>query len=203
MREYYEARAGEYDDWWLGTGLFAQGERPGWFEEVLGVASVLASLPAARTLDVACGTGFLTKFLHGEVTGLDQSESMLRLAASRAPNARFMQGDAFELPFAPAAFDRLVTGHFYGHLEEGDRSRFLAESRRVATELIVVDAAVRDGVPATSRQDRVLSDGSRWQVYKRYFEPDLLLQEIGGGDVLFAGRWFVIVRKAASASREA
>jgi hypothetical protein len=105
-----------------------------------------------------------------------------------------MQGDAFELPFPPAAFDRLVTAHFYGHLDEGDRSRFLAESRRVATELIVVDAAVRDGVPATSRQDRVLSDGSRWQVYKRYFEPDLLLREVGGGDVLFAGRWFVVVR---------
>src|ERR1017187_9191926 len=107
MRECYEARAGENDDWWLGTGLFAQRERPGWFEEVLGVASVLASLPAARTLDVACGTGFLTKFLHGEVTGLDQSESILRLAAWRAPNARFMQGDAFELPFPPAPSDRL------------------------------------------------------------------------------------------------
>jgi SAM-dependent methyltransferase len=202
MREYYEARAGEYDDWWLGTGLFARRERPGWFEEVLRVAGALASLPAARTLDVACGTGFLTKFLHGEVTGLDQSESMLRLAASRAPNARFIQGDAFELPFSPATFDRLVAGHFYGHLEEKDRSRFLAESRRVATEIILVDAAARDGVPATSRQDRVLGNGSRWRVYKRYFEPDLLLHEIGGGDVLFAGRWFVIVRKPHLSSTE-
>lgn len=194
MREYYEARAVEYDDWWQGKGLFSQRERPGWFEEVLAVASVLTSLPAARTLDVACGTGFLTKFLHGAVTGLDQSESMLRLAASRAPNARFVQGDAFELPFPPAAFDRLVAGHFYGHLEETDRRRFLAESRRVASELIVVDAALRDGVPATSWQDRVLSDGSRWQIYKRYFDPDLLLQEMGGGDVLLAGRWFVAIR---------
>ncbi|HXX39967.1 MAG TPA: class I SAM-dependent methyltransferase, partial [bacterium] len=105
MREYYEARASEYDDWWLGKGLFAERERPGWFEEVLSVASTLASLPAARTLDEACGTGFLTKFLHGDVVGMDQSDSMLGLAASRAPNTRFMQGDAFELPFPPASFD--------------------------------------------------------------------------------------------------
>lgn len=200
VRDYYEARATEYDGWWLGKGLFAERERSGWFEEVLGVAGVLASLPAARTLDVACGTGFLTRFLQGEVIGLDQSESMLRLAASRAPNARLVRGDAFELPFPPDSFDRLVAGHFYGHLEERDRERFLVESRRTATELVVVDAALHDGVPAASWQDRVLNDGSRWRVYKRYFEPALLLQELGGGEALFAGQWFVVVRTRRSRS---
>lgn len=194
MREYYEARASEYDDWWLGKGLFAKQERPGWFEEVVAVVGVLASLPSARMLDVACGTGFLTKFLHGEVTGLDQSASMLRIASSRAPNARFVQGDALTLPFPSSSFERVVAGHFYGHLEEQARLRFLAETRRVARELVIVDAALREGVPATSWQDRVLNDGSRWQVYKRYFGPEQLLREMGGGDVLFAGRWFVVVR---------
>ena len=29
MRDYYEQRAWEYDDWWLGTGLFAQARAPG------------------------------------------------------------------------------------------------------------------------------------------------------------------------------
>ena len=39
MRDYYERRAAEYDDWWLGTGLFAPRSRPGWHEDVdaLGV----------------------------------------------------------------------------------------------------------------------------------------------------------------------
>ncbi len=196
MREYYEARANEYDDWWLGKGLFADRDRPGWFEEVVGVVGTLASFPPARTLDVACGTGFLTKFLHGEVIGLDQSDSMLHIAGSHAPNARLVKGDAFALPFPPASFDRVVAGHFYGHLEEPERLRFLGEARRVASELVIVDAALRDGVPATSWQDRVLNDGSRWQVYKRYFEPDLLREEIGGGEVLFVGRWFVVVRSS-------
>jgi len=194
VREYYEARASEYDHWWLGQGLFAERERPGWFEEVVGVTGVLASLPAAPTLDVACGTGFLTKFLHGEVTGLDQSPSMLQIARSQAPNACFVQGDALTLPFPPSFVDRVVAGHFYGHLEEEERFRFLAEVRRVAREVVIVDAALREGVAPASWQDRVLNDGSRWQVYKRYFEPLVLLREMGGGDILFAGRWFVVVR---------
>ncbi len=43
MREYYHARAAEYDDWWLGKGLFAERPRPGWFEEVVKLAGVLAA----------------------------------------------------------------------------------------------------------------------------------------------------------------
>jgi ubiquinone/menaquinone biosynthesis C-methylase UbiE len=194
MREYYEARAGEYDDWWLGKGLFSERPRPGWFEEVLELAGMLARLPAARTLDMACGTGFLTRFLHGEVLGLDQSASMLRVAAARVPNARFVQGDAFELPFPSGSFDRLVTGHFYGHLEEDERGLFLAEARRVASEIVVIDAALREDVEAAAWQPRVLKDGTQWRVFKRYFDPVALAKEIGGGEVLLSGRWFVVVR---------
>ena len=43
-----------------------------------------------------------------------------------------MQGDALALPFPTEAFDRVFTGHFYGHLDEDERGRFLAEARRVA-----------------------------------------------------------------------
>jgi ubiquinone/menaquinone biosynthesis C-methylase UbiE len=46
-------------------------------------------------LDVACGTGFLTRHLRGEVVGLDQSESMLNIARNRMPEGSFGQGDAF------------------------------------------------------------------------------------------------------------
>jgi hypothetical protein len=40
----------------------------------------------------------------------------------------------------------------------------------------------------------VLNDGSRWSVYKRFFTGEGLLAELGGGEVLFEGRWFVLVR---------
>jgi len=196
MKAYYEARAQEYDDWWLGTGVFTKRERPGWEEERAALIAALKRLDPARTLDVACGTGFLTQHLPGSVTGLDQSSGMLELASARIPDAGFVQSDALRLPFADGTFERVFTSHFYGHLEEADRVRFLVEAHRVAPELVVVDAALRDDVQPVEWQERILNDGSRWQVYKRFFTPDELAIELGGGETLFGGRWFVAVRSA-------
>jgi ubiquinone/menaquinone biosynthesis C-methylase UbiE len=194
VKDYYDTRAPEYDDWYLGHGRFAARDRPGWEHELTALFEAIHALPPKRTLDVACGTGFLTRHLHGDVTGLDQSARMLATAAERRPDATFVQGDALELPFEDASFARLFTGHFYGHLEEEERLRFLAEARRVAAELVVVDAARVHSPVADEIQERILNDGSRWTVYKRYFEPDELAAELGGGETLFAGDWFVVVR---------
>jgi demethylmenaquinone methyltransferase/2-methoxy-6-polyprenyl-1,4-benzoquinol methylase len=193
MRAYYEQRAAEYDDWWLGRGVFAKRERPGWDDEVAAVLDAVRALAPARVLDVACGTGFVTRHLRGDVTGLDQSAAMVEIAASRLPDGRVVSGDAVPLPFADGAFDRIFTGSFYGHLLEGERARFLAEARRVAPELVVLDAALRDGGVPEEWQERKLNDGSRHEVYKRFFTPDGLAAELGGGRVLHAGDWFVMV----------
>jgi ubiquinone/menaquinone biosynthesis C-methylase UbiE len=193
VKAYYEARAREYDEWWLGEGRFASRDRPGWEDELAALRKMLERLPAARTLDVACGTGFLTRHLPGEIVGLDQSETMLEVAAEQAPNAELVLGDALSLPFADSEFERVVTGHFYGHLESGERGRFVAEARRVGNELVVVDSALRDDVDPAGYQERILNDGSRWEVYKRYFTGDALAAELGGGRVLHEGRWFVVV----------
>jgi SAM-dependent methyltransferase len=193
MRAYYDRRAAEYDDWWLGGGLFAERDRLGWHEEVERVCEVVHALAPCRVLDVACGTGFLTQHLRGEVVGLDQSPAMLEVASARLPGARVVQGDAVPLPFADGEFDRVFTGHFYGHLLPAERERCLAEAGRVAGELVVVDSALREGVDAEEWQERVLKDGTRHRVYKRYFTGAALADELGGGDVLHDGRWFVVV----------
>jgi ubiquinone/menaquinone biosynthesis C-methylase UbiE len=193
VKAYYDRRAPEYDDWWLGEGLFADRDRPGWDDERGQLAAVIAGLPPARTLDVACGTGFLTKHLTGEVVGLDASSRMLARARRQVPDATFVQGDALSLPFEGGTFERVFTSYFYCHLEEEDRERFLAEARRVAPELVVV-ASIRRGDDVPERwDDRVLKDGSRWSVYKRVFEGADLARELGG-ELLFEGRWFLVVR---------
>jgi demethylmenaquinone methyltransferase/2-methoxy-6-polyprenyl-1,4-benzoquinol methylase len=197
VRAYYEARAGEYDDWWLGAGRFERRERPGWEGERDALVAALEGLPPARTLDVACGTGFLTRYLPGAVTALDQSASMLAVAAGRLPRAELVRGEAIPLPFPDLCFERVFTSHFYGHLAEEERIAFLAEARRVAPELVVVDSALREDVRPVEWQERVLNDGSRWHVLKRYLDADELAEELGGGDVLVRGRWFVAVRSAA------
>jgi ubiquinone/menaquinone biosynthesis C-methylase UbiE len=193
MKQYYDNRAPEYDDWYRGIGRFARRDRPGWDEDLQALQDDVAALAPARTLDVACGTGFLTRHLRGEITGLDQSERMLAVAAQRVPDAELVSGDALALPFADNAFDRLFTGHFYGHLQDPDRGAFLGEAHRVASELVIVDSARRSDHEPEEWQERVLNDGSRYEVYKRFFEPDALAQELGGGTVLHASRWFVMV----------
>ena len=198
MKAYYDARAREYDDWYLGQGLYADRERPGWEQELAGLVEAVHGLPPRRTLDVACGTGFLTQHLRGEIVGLDASERMLEIASERVPQGEFVAGDALELPFEDASFDRLFTGHFYGHLEEEERQRFLAEARRVAGELVVVDSSVQHSPVDEEYQPRVLTDGSRWEVYKRFFTGAGLAEELGGGDTVFEGHWFVVVRSHAA-----
>jgi demethylmenaquinone methyltransferase/2-methoxy-6-polyprenyl-1,4-benzoquinol methylase len=193
VKAYYHARAREYDDWWLGRGLYGSRERPGFDEELAAVAEVIASLEPVRTLDVACGTGFITRHLRGEVTGLDQSPAMLEIAQERLPSARFVVGDALELPFEDGAFDRVFTSYFYCHLEEPERERFVAEARRVAPELVVFGSHLQAGEAAARWEERVLKDGSTWQVYKRVFEAEALAAELGGGRVLHEGRCFVLV----------
>src|ERR1044072_659232 len=150
MREYYEQRAPEYDDWWRGTGRFAARERPGWHEDVEALKASLAALPPARTLDIACGTGYLTRHLPGELTGLDQSASMLEIAASRMPAATFVQGDGLAPPFEAGALERVHAGPLYGHRTAEQRAAFLATVAELAGELVITDSALRPDRDAES-----------------------------------------------------
>jgi ubiquinone/menaquinone biosynthesis C-methylase UbiE len=195
---YYDARAQEYDEWYEGEGRFADRERPGWAGEVEELVRLVDALPPARTLDVACGTAFLTRHLHGFAVGIDQSPAMVALAQERLPDGLALTGDALALPFADRAFDRVLTAHFYGHLVPDERAAFLAEAARVARELIVIDSAPREGRPLEGTELRILNDGSEHHVFKRFLTTDTLLEELGEaggtGEALFSGTWFSVVR---------
>jgi len=199
-RVYYDARAGEYDQWYEGEGRFAAPgrDRPGWDDEVGQLVALVDALAPARTLDVACGTGFLTRHLHGFVVGLDQSPAMVAVAQERLPEGLALVGDALALPFADGSFDRVLTGHFYGHLVPDERAAFLDEARRVAPELVVIDSAPREDKPAESWEERVLNDGTEHRVFKRFLSAAAILEELGEhggtGEALMDGRWFSAVR---------
>jgi SAM-dependent methyltransferase len=122
QKRYYHCRAREYDATaWPTTDEAGR-------HEVADVVAALAAFPPARTLDVACGTGFLTRHLPGAVVALDQSEAMLEEARGTAPRATFLQGDALALPVPNQSFDRVFTAHFYGHLDEPERVVVVAQS---------------------------------------------------------------------------
>ena len=188
MKEYYDTRAPEYDDWWV----WSAENREGWSRELdEAIAAVNADAPA-RILDVACGTGYITQRLTGEITGLDQSARMLAIAGDRVPAAQFVRGDALELPFADGSFDRLFASYFYCHLEADEAAQFRGEARRVARELVVLGSRWTRIEPKDRWETRTLSDGSEWPVYQRVFEPEELAAELGG-QVRHEGTWFVAV----------
>ncbi|MCT9083177.1 class I SAM-dependent methyltransferase, partial [Streptomyces fulvoviolaceus] len=73
--------------------------------------AVLGLVPAAarRLLDVACGTGIVTRRLATArpglgVTGADLTHAMVRMAAVRLPGA-IVLADSRQLPFPDGAFD--------------------------------------------------------------------------------------------------
>ena len=92
-----------------------------------------------RVLDVACGTGVVSRHAaarvgdEGAVTGLDRNEGMLEVAASAAagtrPDVEWRRGDATDLPFADGSFDVVCCQQALQFLE--DPPAALAEMRRV------------------------------------------------------------------------
>jgi ubiquinone/menaquinone biosynthesis C-methylase UbiE len=128
---------------------------------------------------------FITRHLRGEVVGLDQSEVMLEIERERVPNATFVRGDA--------SFDRVFCANLYGLLHAPERSMLLREAKRVAPELLVLETAVTLVGRSEAWEERPLLDGSRHKIYRRYFTAGRLAEELGGGKVLFAGKWFVMV----------
>ncbi|MET0939281.1 MAG: class I SAM-dependent methyltransferase [Gaiellaceae bacterium] len=193
MRAHFDQSAAEYDDGWLGTGSFSERERPGWSAEAEQLIGVVRALPPARVLDVACGTGFLTQHLRGELVALDQSARMVEIAAARMPHARVLQGDVAPLPFGDGEFDRVFTSHFLHHLSPNERAAFIADARRVGRELVVVEDVRRADAPAEEWYERLLGGGSRHRMHRHSFTAAELISELGTGQVLHEGRWFVVV----------
>jgi demethylmenaquinone methyltransferase / 2-methoxy-6-polyprenyl-1,4-benzoquinol methylase len=91
--------------------------------------AALALPPASLLLDVACGTGDLTRLAqrrHYRVIGADLSGGMLAANRSGAP---LLQADCSQLPFADATFDGLVCGYALRNFT--DLAGALAETARV------------------------------------------------------------------------
>ena len=193
MKEYYDRRAEEYDDAYTGRGRWPFTEAPGLEAEIPQLQRFVSDLPAAFTLDVGCGTGYLTRFLTGAKVGLDFSGRMLKQAVGREAADAYVRGDALALPFRDRSFDRVFSSHFYGRLEKEERLRFLTESHRVAPSFVVIDSPFQPDRPSEGPQERELLDGTRYTIYKKYFRPEELVDEMGGGHILLSTTWFLAV----------
>ncbi|MDJ1135292.1 class I SAM-dependent methyltransferase [Streptomyces iconiensis] len=89
--------------------------------------------PFGAGLDLCCGTGAGTRVLRevcgGRVAGVDFSTGMLARAREAAPEADWVRGEAHALPFAPGAFDLVVSFGAHGHFLPAEHPHLFAQVR--------------------------------------------------------------------------
>jgi demethylmenaquinone methyltransferase/2-methoxy-6-polyprenyl-1,4-benzoquinol methylase len=132
--EMFEQLPAHYDELGAALSFF---QDPRWRKAAV---EAVAARPEDRVLDVACGTGLVSKALVERwgcrVVGLDQSAAMLggawaKLAASTrlAGRIELVEGEAESLPFADAEFDHLTFTYLLRYVD--DPAATLRELARV------------------------------------------------------------------------
>jgi ubiquinone/menaquinone biosynthesis C-methylase UbiE len=177
LRAYYAARAPEYDR------VYAKPERQA---ELRLLEAWLPPLFDGRTvLEIACGTGYWTRFLAARAASLlavDAAAETLALAAARihAANVRFVVGDAYAPPVPAAHFDAAFAGFWFSHVPRArwqDFLRALHVALRPGARVVLLDNRYVEGssTPLAERdaagdtwQRRELADRSTHRVLKNF-----------------------------------
>jgi 8-oxo-dGTP diphosphatase len=163
--------------------------QPTWRAHGARLAELAGVKPGDRVLDLGCGPGEsafgMAERVPGlRVTGLDYSDTMIRIARARqrrdpsAAAVELTQGNAMDVPFADATFDA-VTGHSFLYLVP-DAARVVGEARRVLKPggrcVFLEPAAVADrpllprAIRAqTIRDPRFVSSMALWRLVSRRY----------------------------------
>jgi SAM-dependent methyltransferase len=215
MLAYYQARAGEYDDWYLRRGRYERGpvHDTAWAAELDGAGSWLDGLPmAGRIVELAAGTGWWSPLLagKGELWAYDGAPAALDRARDRllahGLRAHLHVRDAWAEPDDPPA-DALFCGFWLSHVARdrldpflGLVRRWLRPGGRFAFIDSLPDEASGAGDHAPAQGDvaiRRLDDGREYRVLKVLRSaPELqaALEAAGLRDVEVrtSGRFFVL-----------
>lgn len=109
-REVYDYSAAHYADA-VGTTVTATFERPIDCAILNAFAEDLLALDHARVLDIGCGVGRVTSYLHEsglEVSGVDLSPAMVTIARSAHPHFTFDVASMTNLPVNDCSLNAVV-----------------------------------------------------------------------------------------------
>jgi SAM-dependent methyltransferase len=214
MVDYYEARAPEYDDWYLRRGRYARGaiHDAAWDAELDAAGRWLDGLPwTGEIVELAAGTGWWSPLLasRGELSLYDASPAALDRARERLVahglQAHLHVRDAWAEP------DRQVDGLFLGfwlsHVPRERLAAFLALGRRwlkPAGRIAFIDSladpasgAADHPVPDDDLAVRRLADGREFTIVKVFYTPDELAVALRAAgftevDITMTGRFFLL-----------
>jgi demethylmenaquinone methyltransferase/2-methoxy-6-polyprenyl-1,4-benzoquinol methylase len=211
---YYEARAGEYDDWYLRRGRYARGavHDAVWNTELDMAGRWLDGLPIdGEIVELAAGTGWWSPLLagKGQLSVYDAAPATLEKARDRLVahglRAHLHVRDAWAEPDRPV--DAVYTGFWLSHVPRDRLPAFLALVRRwlrPGGRFAFIDSlpdpqssAADHPTPSDDVSLRRLADGREFTIVKVYYRPDELaaaLRDAGfaTADVTTSGRFFVL-----------
>lgn len=192
--DYYRARAGEYDEWFLRQGRYDHGVEANrqWFAEVAQVANALdAFAPTGDVLELACGTGLWTQHLvrhASRVTAVDAAPEVIALNGQRlgsdAP-VDYVQADLFS--WRPSRQYDVVFFSFwlshvppelFGAFWDLVRSALAPQGRVFFLDSLYNEASTArdhqlEGDTGTSVTRR-LNDGETFRIIKVFYRPSEL-----------------------------
>lgn len=214
MVAYYEARAPEYDDWYLRRGRYARGaiHDAAWAAELDTAGRWLDGLPwRGEIVELAAGTGWWSPLLatKGELSLYDAADAPLDRARDRllahGLRAHLHRRDAWAEP--DRRVDGLFTGFWLSHVERDRLADFLAIARRWLApggRFAFIDSlpdpasgASDHPTPADDRSIRRLDDGREFAIVKVYYPPDELRTALAAAgfedvSVTTTGRFFLL-----------
>jgi len=213
MVAYYEARAGEYDDWYLRRGRYERGaiHDAAWNAELDMAGRWLDDLPmSGEIVELAAGTGWWSPLLasKGELSMYDAASAPLdrardRLVAHRL-RAHLHVRDAWAEP--DRAVDALFAGFWLSHVEQARLGDFLALARRwlkpggrfgfIDSLPDPASGAADHLAPTHDRATRRLDDGRTFEIVKVIYAPDELEAALNAAgfletSVTTTGRFFI------------
>jgi demethylmenaquinone methyltransferase/2-methoxy-6-polyprenyl-1,4-benzoquinol methylase len=213
MLAYYEARAPEYDDWYLRRGRYARGpiHDAAWNAELDAAGRWLDGLPIeGEIVELAAGTGWWSPLLasKGELSLYDAAPAPLERARERLLahqlRAHLHLRDAWAEP--DRAVDAVFTGFWLSHVARGRLDAFLGIVRRwlkpggifafIDSQFDPQSSAADHPIPADDASVRRLADGREFTIVKVYYEPvdlEAALERAGfeGALVTSTGRFFL------------
>jgi SAM-dependent methyltransferase len=186
MREYYDRRAGEYEEIYRRDDPVRQGE-------LAAIGDALREAVAGRrVLEVACGTGYWTPGIADvaeRVLGIDASADVLTVARGKpvpARKAEFWLADAYALRELPGEFDAAVAIFWLSHVPKARVCGFLDGLHTRLEPGAVVFMADNVYIPGVGGELvtragsddtyklRTLGDGSRHEILKNYYDEQQL-----------------------------
>ncbi|HEX6544478.1 MAG TPA: class I SAM-dependent methyltransferase [Ktedonobacterales bacterium] len=194
---YYQARAGEYDEWFLRQGRYDHGPEVNarWFAEAEQVADALAAFgPAGDVLELASGTGLWTQRLVQSartLTAVDSSPEVHAINQERlgAAPVRYLVADLFHWQ-PDRQYDTIFFSFWLSHVPPERLESFWTLVRSALApggRVFFVDALYDETSTAKDHQlegpdahavTRRLNDGKEYRIVKVFYRPDDLTQRL-------------------------